>query len=46
LVEGEYGRKNTAKDILFLAIEALQNKILEDKKFDAYAEILQNHINS
>ncbi len=46
LVEGEYGRKNTAKDILFLTIDAIQKKISEVKEYDQYFNVIRKNIDN
>jgi hypothetical protein len=46
LVEGQYGRKNSAKDILFLTIDALQKKIVEAKQFDQYFDIVRKNVSA
>ncbi len=43
LVESEYGRENSAKDILFAFIEAFQRKIIDEWK---YKEVLDSLYNS
>jgi len=44
LVEGQYARQNSAKDILFLAIEALEKKMAEAKQYESYIQVLQKNI--
>ena len=44
LVEGQYGRQSSAKDILFTAIEAIEKRMVEVGAFDTYAKILQDEV--
>ncbi len=44
LVEGQYGRENTAKDILFSTIEAIEKRMVQVGVFNLYAESLEKEV--
>lgn len=46
LVEGQYARQNSAKDILFLAIDEIVKKMAEAKQFDLYMQVAQKNIDA